>query len=107
MLVNRSVTHKQIPRVYSCHGKLEVCAIEVALRSDLLVLMVCYRPLSLDTIIEFEWSRFLSQFGHRKVFFGGNFNCHHVDWGSLHTYITRENDHYPVGRPPGLVSASQ
>lgn len=81
ILVNRSIKYRQLDNVFDCSGKLEVCAIEVFVQGDPLILCSCYRPQS-AVITSQEWLSFFTQFGSQKVFFGGDFNAHNPAWGS-------------------------
>lgn len=84
IIINQSIKYRIVDNLYNCENKIEVCAVEIFSKGESIFLVACYRPPSMQVISEEDWSKFLNQFDHSKVYFGGDFNAHNPEWGSSH-----------------------
>lgn len=78
IFIKNNVKYKINDQVYFCDN-LEICAIEVYLNKDKLLIVSVYRPPNLR-IDEEQWNRFLTQFRGVKTLIAGDFNAHHYMW---------------------------
>lgn len=79
IFVNNRLKYKRITNIYNCDDKLELCAIELFLAEESILLASCYRPPDQGIDLD-QWDRFFSQFTG-KFLITGDFNPHHLLWG--------------------------
>ena len=82
ILIRNTLRYRVVHNLRDCNGRLEVCAVELALRDGGMLLVSCYRPPGESGISSLEGSSFLSQFNGRFLI-GGDFNAHHSFWGDF------------------------
>ena len=62
ILIRNTLRYRVVHNLRDCNGRLEVCAVEFALRDVDMLLVSCYHPPGESGISSLEWSSFFSQF---------------------------------------------
>jgi exonuclease III len=79
IFIKNCLKYKRVSNLYNCNNSIELCAIELLVDNDNLIIVSCYRPPDKSMTAE-SWGRFLSQFQGRFLI-AGDLNAHHLAWG--------------------------
>lgn len=95
-----------MPVTFDGGGKIEACAVRIFAADDPLTIVSLYCPPPLTGMDVQDWIKFFNQFSPKTIFCG-DFNAHHVEWGSRQCCRTGEKIKESIDNSDFLVLNKQ